>query len=238
MIIPCDTPDISDYWINLSENCHKESVSPYEIACQARYITSKHGSSIAEIAKRTSLSPGTIADYIRYLQYLPDDILTAWKESHPLLTRMALNRLSSMAPWSASATWRKMLNKMPLDPSLAAFSKRPLRKIRTAPFELMQSLHHALGVEKSITPEARKLALRCLEICMGSKPVIPGIWPSPRKLYIVGPKFEPEELDLPEAGDGVSPPTEKGTPALVMTDDDESSYSLSLKKPKKQERKR
>lgn len=229
IVIPFDTPDIEDYWINLSENCHREAVTPYEIACQARHIIAKYGSSINEVSRRTALSPGIIADYVKYLQYLPDDVLAAWRGGHPGLTRQKLNTLSFLTPWEASARWRKDQNKLPLDPSLAGFSTRRVRKIRIASFELMQNLHHHLGIERSITHEARKLAQRCLEICMGSRPVIEGIWPPKRISHIVNPKYWPEGLDLPEPANEVRLATEGGKPVFEMTDDDSDSYSLDLR---------
>lgn len=233
IIIPCDTPDIEDYWINLSENCQRESITPFEIACQARLLVTKHGATVQDIARRTSLSAPSIADYIRFLQYLPDEIITAWKEGNPLLDRRYLSRLASMAPWAASADWRRRLNKLPLETSLTNLSTRKVRRIKIASFELMQDIHHYLAVERTITHEARDLALRCLEICMGARPVIPGIWPPRQTKRIMSPRYWPEGLDLPDQGDDIHLPSENGKPAFAMTDDEPEPQLSTTRKGRK-----
>lgn len=84
-VIPADAPDIADYWINFTENCQREAVSPYEIACQSRMLIRRFAVEPGEVARRANLSLDTIRNYLRYLEWLPDDVLTAWQGQHPYL---------------------------------------------------------------------------------------------------------------------------------------------------------
>jgi ParB/RepB/Spo0J family partition protein len=237
VVIPATAPELDDYWINLSENCQREKVTPYEIACQARILIARYGAHPRDIAKRSGVTEDRLRMWIRFVQNIPDIILEAWKAEHPFLTDRALHKYLTMSPWTATRQWEVDQGKMPRDPSFILAKRRQLRKIKVMPFEAMQELHNILGVAR-VSDEARRLALTCVEICMGARRVIPGVWPKRPGLRIGGRKIQPEELDLPDQDlgiDDVLPPTERnGKNPFVMVDEETKPMQSRTAKEKNQ----
>ena len=101
--------------------------------------------------------------------------------------------------------------------------RKKITRVRVASFETMQVLYGVISETKEIDGVSRKLAMSCIEICMGGAPTIPGVWPM--KTLGVGRAegaFLPKnfyELELP----GGDPDGE--IPAPRLDDEEESMYS-------------
>jgi ParB/RepB/Spo0J family partition protein len=232
VIIPATAPDLDDYWINLSENCQRESITPYEIACQTRFLVHKHGVSYEEISQRTNVPEHRLRQWVKFVQHIPDEILLAWKAQHPFLTDRKLSEYLSMAPWAATQKWASDQGKMPKDPFMILGRMRRVRKVKIATFEEMQLLYASLSVARNISKETREIAMKCIEVCMGADRKIDGIWPrtGPR---IAGRKYMPKNLDLPDPeSSDPQEPTEEGIASFRMIDDDEEPVQSRSRKEK------
>jgi ParB/RepB/Spo0J family partition protein len=80
--------------MNLSENVARSNLTSFELAAQIELICRRFLLKPEDIAEALGLSVRHVYSMLRYMSVLPPDVISDWKNAHPLLTFRILDRLS------------------------------------------------------------------------------------------------------------------------------------------------
>lgn len=224
VVYPADTPQRDEYWLNILENLVRKSLSTYESAMAAKIMRDKFDVSAAEFSRKTGYSEGYVSKLLTCIDKLPDQLIEQWKFGAGL-SFDEWYRLSLMDPERAMKEFWRMTGQRPKDLVRDLVGRRgDGRKMPPAWFaERMQRLYEGLEGSDVLEPRVRDLGLRIVEVCMGTRDTIKGVYePRRRSEYARRAKLR-AELQMPEPGAPVAeePPEAKPLPHLDADDTDE-----------------
>ena len=100
IILPKNTPEEDEYWINIIENSARQALHTYEIAEAAKTMRDKFGISAKNFALKAGYSESYIYNLLKAIDKLPDLILERWKKKDKIPVEFYI-AWSSMLPQEA-----------------------------------------------------------------------------------------------------------------------------------------
>lgn len=88
--------DEDAYMVNLTENCARNDLLPWELADRCAFLADKYKRSGGEIAQRVGKSTGYVNNLIRISRNVHPEILKAWRESNKALNPDKMNAFAGM----------------------------------------------------------------------------------------------------------------------------------------------
>jgi ParB/RepB/Spo0J family partition protein len=212
IILPLDTPETEEYWINILENTAREKLSSYELANAARMMRDRFGIKAADFAAKSGHSQGHIEKLLSCIDRLPPEVLHSWQRGDRVPLDI-LVKLSAMTPVEAMKNLRLWLgqHRITADEALARIKKPPAQpgKLWTvAGIERTQKLMIAIKMS-DLDPKTKRLCMDVVEFCQGCRKRIDGIVDEDHRLparEFVLPDPEPGETMDPAHPEPAEPP--------------------------------
>lgn len=209
MVYPADTPQKDEYWLNILENAVRKSLTTYESAIAAKIMRDKFGVSASEFSRRTGYSEGYVSKLLACVDKLPDQLIEQWKFGVGL-SFDEWYQLALMEQDRAVKMYWTMTGQRPRD-LIRELTTGP-RSGRKAPpawlADRMMRLYEGVEGNDVLEPRVRSLVLRAIEVCMGTRDTIKGVYePRKRAEYAKRAKLR-AEIKMPEPsfdGDAPSP---------------------------------
>lgn len=201
-------------WCNVLENTSRKNLTTYELAVTAKRMRDEHAITAAEFARKTGYSPSYVSNLLGCLDRLPDYLIEQWRDG----ARVAFDQwvsLSYLEQDDAVRTYQRMVGMSPKDRLRLALKKR--RRALPSPRALSRMQKLYTGIEGSeLDPRTRDVVLRAIEICMGARDDIPGIYePGRQRKYEAKARLRAELAlpDLPGPGEEreMPPPMDEAT---------------------------
>jgi ParB/RepB/Spo0J family partition protein len=191
IILPADTPETEEYWINIIENTAREKLSTYELAEAARLMRDRFKTPPAVFAKKAGHSLEYISKLLICIDRLPEEVIQVW-QSGDRLPLDVLSRLASLNRNEAIRNCRLWIGQHRLDLAerFRALQRKPEKSGRLWTVKGLarsQRLHMALKTS-NLSDETKKLCLELVEYLQGARKHIPGII----GCHVKKPKEEPE----------------------------------------------
>ena len=196
IVLPENMPDDWQHWYNLLENTGRKNLTTYELALAARNMRDQFHVKSSEFARKTGYSPGYVSNLLGCIDRLPPYLIEQWRDGARIAFDQWVN-LSYLDPQDAIRNYQRMVGMTPSEQLRIRTKAR--RKSLPPPRWLnrMQKLY--IGIEGSeLPPRTRDLVLRAVEVCMGHRDDIPGVYePRKQKRYESKARLR-RELALPE----------------------------------------
>lgn len=212
-VLPREMPPEWQHWYNILENTTRKNLTTYELAVSARHMRDEFQIKAADFARKTGYSPGYVSNLLGCLDRLPEYLVEQWREGARLSFDQWIS-LSYLDHEDATRTYQRMIGMSPRDRLQHALSKKRKRALPPPRWiSRMQKLH--MGIEGSdLDPRTRDVVLRAIEMCMGARDDIPGIYePGKQRKYEAKARLR-AELALPKLPDPgeereMPPPTDE-----------------------------
>jgi ParB/RepB/Spo0J family partition protein len=191
------------YLLQTATNTTHATVSPYELALRAEFLSKQLKVPMVEIAKRVGFSVPHLYNLRRYLS-LPEDIVDDWRARHPLLTLRRLEQLTKT--FDSSKKWQAIRAAHALSEA-----KDPLPKMddlestdaEPGTIEYLRPSSAKLGrlrdqlLRARLPSDPRTMILAIVDYCRGATNTIPSLNAPPLTKRT---KREQACLTLPVAG--------------------------------------
>lgn len=214
VVLPVDTPEAEEYWINIIENTAREKLSTYELANAAKMMRDRFGVKPADFARKSGHSLDYVTRLLGCLDRLPVEVLHSWQRGDKVPLDI-LVKLSTMTHQEAIKNLRLWFgqHRITADEALARLKKPPSHhsdKLWTvAGIERTQKLMIAIKVS-NLDPKTKRLCMDVVEFCQGGRKRIEGIVDEDHRLptrEITMPDPEPDEIrPLQDRPDGPKAP--------------------------------
>jgi ParB/RepB/Spo0J family partition protein len=184
IVLPKDTPKISEHWTNIIENTARTSLRTYEIANAAHIMKKNFNVDPKTFARKAGYDPIYITRMVKAIENLPQTILEHWRDVGKFPIDWYCN-------WS-NMHHAEALNSFHLevgqrfhhrtDPMLPADHPRPKKrdKVQTATnsgLKRMQRLRFAvLAYTKPMDDATRRSYLEIIDYCMGIRDTVLDIY--------------------------------------------------------------
>ena len=184
IILPFNTPQVSEYWANIIENTARKPLHTYELAVAALKMKQDFQITPREFAKITCNDPGYIANLIRAIERLPSEILKSWRERDRIPIGDYI-KWSAMTPDEAIKAYylawglrhrQKVEAQIPADPPEKKHG--PIRE-KTATdrgLKRMERLKIAIDSCDHLDEPTKKAYLQIVCFCEGTRDTVPGIF--------------------------------------------------------------
>ena len=178
IVLPADTPEIEEYWINIIENTAREKLSTYELASAAKLMRDRFNVSPANFAKKAGHSLDYIQDLLLCIDRLPLEVVENWRNGAKLPLRI-LVKLSTLTTTEAVRNCRLWLGQHRIDPAeaLKRLERKPEKSNRlwsNKGIERLQRLHMAIKIS-SLPAETKRVCIDLVEYLQGVRKHIPGL---------------------------------------------------------------
>lgn len=178
IVLPADTPEQEEYWINIVENTAREKLSTYEIANAARMMRDRFRIEPEEFAKRSGYSEDHIRQLLLCIDRLPPEILDSWARGDRVPLSV-YHKLSLMTHPEAIRNLRLWLGQHRIDAGellrKLGTRNRERKKLLTAKgIARTQRLMAAVQTSK-LAPPIKRLCLDIIEYCQGARSRIDGV---------------------------------------------------------------
>jgi len=181
IILPQDTPVVSEYWTNVVENSARDRLTSFEVANAARTMRDKFGVKAPEFARKAGFSESYVLQLLRCLDRLPQPIIDVWRDRAPIPVAL-YDKWSNLDPDSAikqMLIYRGRNPKIVGDwqpPTSLKLRAHPIKMASAAGLRRMQRLRFAIEVARSLDEKTRKLGLDLVDFCSGAKDSVSGIY--------------------------------------------------------------
>lgn len=211
-IVAWDLPLRDAYWFNIIENSTRKSLTTFEIANAARLMRDKFDVKAADFARRTGYSDGHVSKLLSTMDRLQPFLIDRWREGTGL-TFDDWYHCSLFDPEQQMRFYRKKTG-LPTPRNKELGERTP--SLNLAPPKYLRRMQDLWkGIEGSdLQPKTRSLVLMAIEVCMGNREVIPGVYdPRKKKDYEKRAKLRrtlrmPSLPDPGEEGGELPPPAE------------------------------
>jgi len=213
IVLPADTPTIEEYWTNIIENSARSRLSTYEIASAARTMRCKFKIKVSEFSRRAGYSETYVANLLRCLDNLPEEVVEVWKDKAPIPVSLYLS-WSNMTRDEAVKMMLAYRGKHPQvarewqPPATTREKVTPIRMASTRGLMRMQRVRFAVEVAQSIDEKTRSLCLKLVDYCSGARDDVPTIYDPNRKLHSYKSRRR-QDLVMPVPDEDVPDPDEK-----------------------------
>lgn len=186
IVLPVDTPEEDEYWINIIENTARKNLSTYEVAKSAQNMRDRFGIDYRSFAQKAGYSDKYIDNLLRTIDRLPDPILERWKEKSGIPVDYYY-KWASMLPHEAIDSFNIFAGLHPHVERIHEDNSPPTEREprpRGVPvlttsaygFKRMHDIRFAIEAAPNIDPEVRKNYLKIVDFCLGCEVTIPGIY--------------------------------------------------------------
>lgn len=222
VVLPANTPLQNIYWYNILENTTRKSLTSYETAMAAKTMVDRFRVPPSQFARKAGYSEAYVSKLLSCARRLPPYLMEQWKQGAGV-SFDELYRLSLLEPEQAIRTFRRWTGQSASD-RLKDIEKRNGGKKKLAPAKWMTRMQRLyIGIEGSEVLEikTRQLVLKAIEVCMGQRDGIPGVY-DPRNIYDYERRARlRRELTMPEAPGPGDDPQMPPPPALQIDANDE-----------------
>ena len=207
IILPVDTPEEDEYWANIIENSARQQLHTYEIAKAAQTMRDFFQINYRDFALRAGYSDKYVDNLLRAVDRLPDCILERWRDKGTKVPSDYYVAWSSMMPGEAVASFNVFAGLHPhierIRDESASPPTEPLPRDRqtrykmTSAFGWKRMAHARLAIDAAPELDAptRKVCLRIVDFCMGSRDDIPGIYDRKSKIKMARNRKKPDPDD-------------------------------------------
>ncbi len=201
IVLPLDTPEAEEYWVNIIENTAREKLSTYELANAARMMRDRFGIRPDMFARKSSHSLDYINRLLVCIDHLPPEVLQSWQRGDRVPLDI-LVKLSTMTPIEAIKNLRLWFgqHRITADESLARLKKpgtvKPEKLWTITGLERTQKLMLAIKMS-NLDPKTKRLAMDIVEFCQGARKRIDGVVDENHRLparEFILPDPEPDEI--------------------------------------------
>lgn len=186
IVLPWNTPQVSEYWANIIENTARKSLHTYELATAALKMKQEFQIDHREFAKITCNDPGYIANLLRAIERLPSEILKSWRERDRIPIGDYI-KWSAMTPFEALKAYhlaQGLRHREKLEGQLPGASEPPTRprgpvREKTATnrgLKRMERLKGAIELCTHLDEPTKKMYLQIVCFCEGTRDTVPGIF--------------------------------------------------------------
>ena len=195
IVLPADMPRSEEYWVNILENCNRDKLSTYEIACAARKMRDEFHVTGHVFAKKTGHSPDYVYKLLSCLDRLPPEVIQSWKNGDQVPFSIYFD-LSCMTPIEAIRNLRLWMGQRRIERVSAANAEKQaaesLRRLQTRRrsaeklwtvrgVERTQRLLMAVKVSKLPEP-TKEICVKIVEYCLGSRRRVDGVVDDHRRI--------------------------------------------------------
>lgn len=178
IVLPSDTPESEEYWINIIENTAREKLSTYELAQAAKLMRDRFKVKPSDFAKKAGHSVEYIQDLVLCIDRLPDEVIDRWRDGSRLPLKI-LVKLSTLTPREAVRNCRLWLGQHRIDASeaLKRLERKPEKSGKLwsrKGLEKLQRLHMAIKVSP-LPPDTKRICTDIVEYLQGAKQHVPGL---------------------------------------------------------------
>jgi len=178
IVLPSDTPQAEEYWINLIENTAREKLTPYELAEAAKLMRDQFKVSPSDFARKVGERPETINQLLLCMDRLPVAIVDEWRAGKKVPVEI-LAKLATLTTTEAIRNYRLWMGQRRLDisESLKRLQRKPDRSGRlwtVRGLERTQRLHMAIKISK-MPASTKELCLALVEYMQGARKHVPGV---------------------------------------------------------------
>lgn len=175
IVLPADTPEVTEHWTNIVENFTRSRVRPYETAVAAQTMRDKFGVKPRDFACKAGFDAKYVENLLHAVDHLPPEVLQKWKEGRLIPTEYYV-KWSYMTPDEALRSYQIYAGLHPHvrngDPPTSRPRRPPnvLTMATKAGLQRMERLHFATACAREIDDERyRKWMLELVEFCMGQR---------------------------------------------------------------------
>ncbi len=176
-----DNNKIVTDWVKILSRQIQYGLSNYDIAESASEMMEKWKIKASQFALIMGLSTPYTYNLMRWYRYLPNEIRSAWKKGHPLVTQGELERYAHMDPEEVLDTWKLRLRMRTTTNTAFKPGQRkngknqlPIKKPRRATERQLVMLQEAID-ESVLTPDAKDLCSNLIKFALGFTSRVPGI---------------------------------------------------------------
>lgn len=178
IVLPPDTPELEEYWINIIENTAREKLNTYELAEAAKLMRDRFKIAPKDFAKKAGHAYDYIQDLLLCIDRLPLEVLENWRNGAKLPLKI-LVKLSTLSPTEAVRNCRLWLGQHRIDPTqaLKMLERKPVRSDRlwsVRGIERLQKLHMAIKVSR-LSDDTKRVCLDIVEYLQGARKHVPGL---------------------------------------------------------------
>jgi ParB/RepB/Spo0J family partition protein len=201
IVWPADTPQRDEYWINILENATRKALTTFETAHAAKLMRDKFGVTAAEFSRKAGYSESYVSKLLTCMDKLPEMLIEQWKIGAGL-SFDEWYHLALMEPENAVKRFWSLTGQRPKDimRGLVEYGKNGKKMPPAWMSDRMMKLYE--GIEGGeLEPRVRDLVLRAIEVCMGTRDIIKGVYEPRRQGEYARRARLRAELKLPELGD-------------------------------------
>lgn len=221
IILPTDTPVVEEYWINIIENSARSRLSTYEVAMAARTMRDNFRIKPSEFAMRAGFSASYVANLLRCLDRLPEEVLKPWRQRQPIPVELYI-AWSSLDPDDAIKMMLTYANRNPR--VVGTWKPDPETRLKVHPIKMasaqglarMQRVRFAIEVARDLDAKTRALCVRVVDYCSGARRDVPGIYdPETKQRIYKSRRREDLPPTMPDESETIPEPS-KDEAALAM----------------------
>ncbi len=180
VILPRDTPRVTQAFTNIIENTSRERLSTYELAVAARYMRDEFGVSPREFAVKAGCEESYAYKLLRCITRLPDEIIKEWRETLRFPVEIMYG-WAAMTPEEAASEMHKYDNR---HRTLLAHWNGKSRSARKSEINMasaeglrrMKRLEAAIETCRAVSERERSLMLAVVRYCTGATSTVDGIY--------------------------------------------------------------
>jgi ParB/RepB/Spo0J family partition protein len=180
IILPPNTPSISEHWVNVIENSARDKLSTYELARAAQTMRDRFSVKAREFAAKAGISEPYAIQLLRCIDRLPPEIVADWRDRRPIPFTY-LYQWSNLNPDEAVRQMQIYAGRCPKivgEWRPGGSPSGPKSKIRMASaigLRRMQRLRFQIEVARQLTERERQIAMAVVDYCSGAREIVAGI---------------------------------------------------------------
>jgi ParB/RepB/Spo0J family partition protein len=203
IVLPKDTPVVEERWMNIIENTARSNLSTYEIANAARVMRDEHRVSVLDFAERAALSEPYVRKLLRCIDKLPAVIIEQWQAGAPIPVELlaewtALSPVEAIEQFHIFTAQRRKGTKQYMPSPRERIKNSPLMTATNYGLKRMHGVRFAIEVAPHLDEETRAKYLVIVDVCMGAKEVIPGIYDPAMKQRPYKSRRRKDEPKMPD----------------------------------------
>ncbi len=179
IILPANTPTITEHWVNVIENSARDKLSTYELARAAQTMRDRFCIKAREFASKAGISESYAVQLLRCIDRLPPEIVSQWRDRRPIPFTY-LYQWSNLYPDEAIRQMQIYSGRFPnivgdWKPTGPPSSRPKIKMASAIGLRRMQRLRFQIEVARPLNDRERQLALAIVDYCTGAKDKVPGV---------------------------------------------------------------
>ena len=205
IVLPKDTPKISEHWTNIIENTARTSLRTYEIANAAHIMKKDFNVDPKTFARKAGYDPIYVTRMVKAVENLPPAILKHWKEigNFPVdwyCIWSSMHHAEALTSFQLEVGQRFQRRSDPMLPADHPRQKKKRDRVMTATdagLKRMQRLRFAvIAYTKPMDEATRQAYLEIIDYCMGLRDTVLDIYDCNARHQNARSKKQKEEVEL------------------------------------------